>query len=68
MQEMDEVKPVRRVSVEDAQKKERMERERSLRDRLQGKAVSDLNQTEIAELILLLAGQAGLVDGQGRVI
>ena len=38
MQEMNEVKPVRRVFVEDVQMKERLEKERSLRDRLRGKA------------------------------
>ena len=65
MQEMDEVKPVRRVLVEDAQKKERMEKERSLHDRLRGKAVTELNQTEIAELILLLAGQAWWMSREG---
>lgn len=68
MQEMDEVKPVRRVLVEDAQKKERMEKERSLRDRLRGKFVLELNQSELMELILLLAGETGMVDEQGRVL
>ena len=68
MLEKSEAKPVRRLIVDDAPIKILREKEKSLRDGLLGKTVSDLDQSELVELILLLASQAGLVDEQGKVI
>jgi hypothetical protein len=68
MNEKESVKPVRRVVVEDVLKKDRREKEKQMREKLQGKAVADLKQAELLDLVLLLARQAGLVDGQGKVV
>jgi hypothetical protein len=68
MNENESVKPVRRVVVDDVLKKDRREKEKQIREKLQGKAVADLKQADLLDLVLLLARQAGLVDGQGKVV
>ncbi len=68
MNEKDPVKPVRRVVVDDVTKKDHREKVKQMRDKLRGKAVASLNQSELVELVTLIASQAGLVDGQGKVI
>ncbi len=57
----------KRIVVNDAQKNVKLYKEKALREKLAGKAVVDMKQAELAELILLLAGSAGLVDGEGKV-
>jgi hypothetical protein len=68
MNEKESVKPVRRVVVDDVLKKDRREKEKQIREKLQGKAVADLKQAELLDLVLLLARQSGLVDEQGKLV
>ncbi len=44
------------------------EKEKALRVKLQGKLVTELKQSELLDLVLLLAQSAGLVDGEGKVM
>jgi hypothetical protein len=68
MNEKESVKPMRRVVVDDVLKKDRREKEKQAREKLQGKAVADLKQAELLDLVLLLARQSGLVDDQGKLV
>jgi hypothetical protein len=58
---------VKRIVVDDFQKKDGREKEKALRVKLQGKLVTELKQAELLDLLLLLAQKAGLVNGDGKV-
>jgi hypothetical protein len=58
---------VKRILVDDIQKKDIRAKEKALRVKLQGKLVTELKQSELLDLVLLLAHKAGLVDGEGKV-
>lgn len=58
----------KRIVVDDIQKKDNREKEKALRVKLRGKLVTELKQSELLDLVLLLAQKAGLVDGEGMVI
>lgn len=53
----------KRIVVDDAKKKSAREREQALREKLKGKDAAKLSQAELAELVLLLAMKAGLLEG-----
>ncbi len=57
----------KRIVVDDIKKKDDREKEKALRVKLQGKLVTELKQSELLDLVLLLAQSANLVDGEGRV-
>ena len=57
----------KRIVVDDIQKKDDREKEKALRVKLQGKLVTELKQSELLDLVLLLAQKAGLVDGEGKI-
>ena len=58
---------VRRIQVDDAAEVERRAAVDALKRKLYGKSAETLTQAELAELVLLLAHQAGLVDAKGKV-
>ena len=58
---------VRRIKVDDAAEVERRAAVKALKEKLNGKSAETLSQAELAELVLLLAHQAGLVDVKGKV-
>jgi hypothetical protein len=58
----------KRILIDDTQKKDDREKEKSLKDKLRGKLVTELKQTELFDLVTLLAQKAGLVDGEGKII
>ena len=58
---------MKRIMVDDIQKKDGREKEKALRVKLNGKLVTELKQAELLDLMLLLAQKAGLVDGEGKV-
>jgi hypothetical protein len=58
----------KRIEVDDIQKKTSREKAKALRIKLSGKLVAELKQSELLDLVFLLAQSAGLVDGEGKVI
>jgi hypothetical protein len=57
----------KRIVVDDIQKKDTREKEKTLRVKLQSKLVTELKQAELLELVQLLAQKAGLVGADGKV-
>jgi hypothetical protein len=58
----------KRIVVDDIQKKDTREQDKALRVKLRGKLVSELKQSDLLDLVLLMAQRAGLVDGEGKII
>lgn len=58
----------KRIMIDDQAELERRAAVKELKGKLGGKNVSMLSQAELAELVLLLAHHAGLVDGKGKVL
>jgi hypothetical protein len=58
----------KRILVDDERKKAQKERQKTLQEKLKGKAVADLKASELAELVLLVAQSTGWVDEEGKVM
>lgn len=53
---------MKRLMVDDLEKKSTQEREQVLREKMKGKDANRLSQEDVKELVLLLAEQAGLIN------